>query len=106
VSAAVVRRDDFDVFDSAAAITSLVLDPGIRKLDVPVVIRELMLLSPASDSVRPFFWCLTSFSARSVFCLKEPLILALQFLFENDAAHRLTAFGQAVGGLHVRAVHP
>ena len=52
VSATVVRRDDLDVLDGAAAVTVLVFDPRIRELHVPVVVRQLVLLRPSSHSLR------------------------------------------------------
>ena len=101
-----MRRDNFDVLDGAAAVTVLVLDPRIRELHVPVVVRQLVFLRPSSHSLRPSFRRLTSFAALPVLRLQKPLILALQLLFENDTADGFAPLCQALGGLHVRAVEP
>src|SRR5690606_11369342 len=100
----VMRRNDLDVLNGPAAVAAVVLETGIRELDVPVLIRQLVLLSPASHSIGPLLRRFTMFAAPSVFRLEEPLIFALQILFEDDAADRLTPFRQAFGCLHVRAV--
>jgi hypothetical protein len=99
-----MRRNDLDVLYGPAAVAAVVLETGIRELNVPVLIRQLVLLSPASHSIGPLLRRFTMFAAPSVFRLEEPLIFALQVLFEDDAADRLTPFRQAFGCLHVRAV--
>jgi hypothetical protein len=43
--------DDLDVFDRPTAITVLVLEPGVRELNVPVLVRQMVLVSPLSDGV-------------------------------------------------------
>jgi hypothetical protein len=106
VSAAVMRCDDLDILNGPASVATVVLETGIRELDVPVLIRQLVVLSPASYGISPLLRRFTMLAARPVFCLEEPLIFALQILFEDDAADRLTPFRQAFGCLHVRAVDP
>ena len=101
-----MRCDDLNVLHGRAAISALVLDPRIRELNMPVLIRKVVLLSPTSHSLRAFFRALTSLAAGAVLGLQEPLILTFQFFFENDAANWLTPFSQALGRLHVRAVDP
>ena len=81
-----MRRDHLDVLNGRAPVATVVLDTGIRELNVPVLIRQLVLLSPASHSIGPLLRRLTRLAARPVLCLEEPLILALQILFEDYAA--------------------
>jgi hypothetical protein len=100
-----MRRNDLDVLHGALAISALVLDPRIRELNVPVVIRKIVFLSPTSHSLCAFFRGLTVIAARPVLGLQEPLILALQLFFEHDTAHWLAPFGQALRSLHVSAVN-
>jgi hypothetical protein len=101
-----MRGDDFNILNGATSITSLVLDPRVRELKVPVVVRQLVFLSPSSHSLGPLLRRFTSLAAGAVLGLQEPLILTFQFFFENDAANWLTPFSQALGRLHVRAVDP
>jgi hypothetical protein len=51
VRAAVVRCDDFDIFNGAAPITVLVLEPCVGQLNVPLVVGQLVLASPLTDSI-------------------------------------------------------
>jgi hypothetical protein len=49
--AAVVRCDDFDIFNGAAPITVLVLEPCVGQLNVSLVVGQLVLASPLSDAI-------------------------------------------------------
>jgi len=101
-----MRRDDLNVFNRAAAVPAVVLNTRVRKLNVSVLVRQLAFLSPSSNRLVPLLRRFTSLAARAVLGLQEPLIFALQILFENHSAHRLPPLGQALGSLHVRAVDP
>jgi hypothetical protein len=46
-----VRCDDFDIFNGAAPITVVILEPCVWKLDVAVVVGQLVVASPLSDGV-------------------------------------------------------
>lgn len=59
MGAAIMRGYDLDVLALRSAVTVLVLDSGIRKLHMPIVIRQLVLraqraISSAVRSGRPF----------------------------------------------------
>ena len=101
-----MRRDDLDVLNGAAAVAALVLDSRVRKLNVSVLVGQLVFLSPSSNRLVRSSGVSPRSRRVAVLGLQEPLILALQFLFENDPAHRLAPFGEALGSLHVRAVDP
>ena len=49
MSASVVQRLDLDVERSEVPVAVLVLDAGVGKLDVAVVVRELVLDGPTMD---------------------------------------------------------
>jgi hypothetical protein len=106
MGAAVMRRDDLNVLNGSSAVTGLVLDPRIRELDVPIVVWQLVFLSPSSDSLGPLLRRFSLLAALAVFCLEEALVLPLQILFEDNASHRFTSFGETLGGLRVSAVDP
>jgi hypothetical protein len=101
-----MRRDNLDVLNGTAAVAAVVLNARVRKLNVSVLVGQLAFLSPTSNRLVPLLRCFTPLAARAVFGLQEPLIFALQILFQNDPAHRLAPLGQALGSLHVRAVDP
>ena len=52
MSAAVVQRLDLDVERSEMPFAVLVFDAGVGKLDVAIVVRQLVLYGPAMD----LFW--------------------------------------------------
>ena len=101
-----MRGYDLDVLNGPSSVAAVVLDPCIRQLNVAILVRELVLLSPTGHSIGSLLRRFTMLAARAVFCLQEPLILALQFFFEHHTADRFAPFGQALGCLHVRAVDP
>ena len=85
VGAAVVAGDDLDVLMPRAAVAVLVLDPGIRELDVPVVVRQLVFPRPPCNllglAVRPAVAVLLA----AIALVQEPLIVALELVVEDDA---------------------
>jgi hypothetical protein len=101
-----MRRDNLDVLNGTATVAAVVLNARVRKLNVSVLVGQLAFLSPSSNRLVPLLRGFTPLAAGAVLGLQEPLIFALQILFENDPAHRLAALGQALGRLHVRAVDP
>jgi hypothetical protein len=46
-----MRCDDLDIFNSSAAITVLVLESCVGQLNVPFVVRQMVLVSPLSDGI-------------------------------------------------------
>jgi hypothetical protein len=104
VGTTVVRGDDLDVLDSASSIPILVLDSRIRQLNVPVLARQLTLLSPTSNCLLTPFGRLSTLATGSVLGLQEALVLALQLLLENDPMHSIAALRNAVCSLDVRPV--
>jgi hypothetical protein len=100
-----MRGDYLDVLHGAAAISVLVFEPRIGQLDVPVLVRQLMLLRPSSDGIGRTTGSLSPLTVRTILGLKKPLILPLQLLFENHAPDALSELDVALGGLHVRGVN-
>jgi hypothetical protein len=101
-----MRRDDLDVLNGTATVAAVVLNARVRKLNVSVLVGQLAFLSPSSNGLVPLLRRFTPLAARAVLGVQEPLIFALQILFENDPAHRLAPLGQALGSLHVGAIDP
>jgi hypothetical protein len=110
VSAAVVQRLDLDVERAEVPVAILVFDAGVGKLDVSVVVRELVLDGPTMDlfgrSIGPSiaFWLAT------IALLQELLVLALQLVIEDDAADGGAVLPQAlrlleIGTIDLRIVH-
>jgi hypothetical protein len=106
VSATIVRGDDFDVLDSAAAFTVFVLKPCIRQLDVSVLVRQLVFLGPPGDCLLTLFPRLSTLTTSPVLGLQEPLILALQLFLENHTMDAIASLSKTVRSSYVRAVDP
>ena len=52
MGATVVGGDDLDVLMPRAALSVFVLDTGVRKPDVPIVVRQFVLTGPQRDLFR------------------------------------------------------
>ena len=104
MSAAVVQRLDLDVERSEVAVAVLVLDARVGKLDVAVIVRELVLDGPTMDLFRRSIGPSVALGLATIALLQELLILALQLVVEDDAADEGTVFAQALGILEIGAV--
>jgi len=82
---AIVAGDDLDILMPPTTVSVLVLDAGIRETHVPIVVRQFMLARPASNlfglTVRPAVAVLLA----SVALVQEALIVALEFVVEDDS---------------------
>jgi hypothetical protein len=85
VRAAIVNGGHLDVLDVWAAIRVLVLDPKIRSLNAPVAHRQAVILGPALDLVAASRGSPIRVGSTAIPILKEPLVLALQFIVEHHA---------------------
>ena len=84
MGAAIVAGHDLEILVPRATISVLVLDPRVRKPDVPVV-RQLVFPRPPCNlfgfTVRPAVAVLLA----SIALVQEALIVALQLVVEDDA---------------------
>jgi hypothetical protein len=99
-------RRDLYVFNAAAAIPLLVLEANVRELDVPIDARQMPLARPTFDLLRRPVGATGRVAPSTVRGLQEALIVAFQFLFEDDAMHPRAPPGEPVGGLFVRSIQP
>jgi hypothetical protein len=85
VGTAVVAGHDLEILVPRAAVSVLVLDPSIRKPDVPIVVRQLVFPRPSGNlfwlTVRPAIAVLLA----AIAFVEESLIVALQLVVEDDA---------------------
>src|SRR5690606_24648295 len=95
MSASVVPGHHLEVFMSRAPIAVLVFDPRIRKPNVPVVVRQLVLACPPRDllgcPVRPAIAVLPA----AVALVQEPLVVPLELVIEDDAPDTPALVAQA-----------
>jgi hypothetical protein len=109
VGAAIVAGHDLEILMPRTAVTVFVLDAGIRESDVPIVVRQLVLPRPPCN----LFW-FTVRPAVAVFLapialVQEPLIIALEFVIEDDAPNPAALVtkslrGALIGGVDIGVV--
>jgi hypothetical protein len=85
VGAAIVRREQFDVLVKLPAI-HLVLDSVVGKVNLVIEVRQIVLARPFTDVVLVAARPAVAVRSVAVVVLQELLVLALQVLFEDDAA--------------------
>ena len=85
-------------------VAVLVLDPGVRKPDVPIVVRQLVLARPPRDllglAIRPAVAVLLA----AIALVQEALIVALQLVVEDDAPNPAALAAEALLGALVGAI--
>jgi hypothetical protein len=101
---AIVRRDHLDVLASAAAIRLFVLDANVRKVQLVIEVRQLVLARPLPNligcAIRVPAVVVVVFAA----LVQPPLVLALELVVENDALDLRAAVQEAPLGVFVGAI--
>ena len=95
--AAVVRRRDLHILDAGMAVTVVVFDTDVRKLNVPVVEWKLTLASPPFNLLGFAIWPTATVPTASIRFLEETLVVALQILLKHDAPHPSAIRHQSFG---------
>jgi hypothetical protein len=104
MSAAVMRRDDLEVFDLPAPIPVLVLDAYIRKLDVLVFVWQSVRQRPLPNLVAGAIGSAVAVAFPAIALLEEALVFALQLVVEDHAADMTTALPDLLCRSFVRTV--
>ena len=86
MGAAVVRGHDLDVLVPTPAIAILVLDAGIGKVHVTVLVGQLVLPRPPRDLLRLAIGPAVAVLLATVALVEKTLVVALQLVVENDAS--------------------
>jgi hypothetical protein len=104
VGSAIVAGHDLEILMPRAAVSVLVLDPRIRKPDVPIVVRQLVFPGPPSNlfglAVRPA----VAVPLAAITLVQESLIVALQLVVEDDAPDPTGTIPQSLLGALVGAI--
>ena len=111
VGPAIVAGHDLKILVPRAAISVLVLDPRVRKPDVPIVVRQLVFTRANAQSLPAHSLAgrrRLSFLPRLRY-VQEALIVALQFVVEDDAPNptalaAYTLLGALVGAIDLGVV--
>ncbi|HVQ17056.1 MAG TPA: hypothetical protein VMS40_25810 [Vicinamibacterales bacterium] len=91
MGAAVVGRNDLEVFDLPATIPVLVLDADIGKLNVLVLVRQPVVQGPFSNLVGRTIGSAVAVPLLTIALLEETLIVTLQLIVEDYASNMATA---------------
>jgi hypothetical protein len=102
---AVVGCDHFDVLVVLEAITVAIFDPQIRKMDLLIEVREVVLVRPFADlGIGPIRVSVIVIAA--AIALMEPaLVLPLELVIEHDALNPRVTLGKPLRGAFVGAVN-
>ena len=93
---------DLYVFQVTPAVRVLVFDPKIRELDAVVYDRQVVLDRPLLDFFTAAIRPPVTVGAVAISLLQELLVLALQFVIEDDALDARALRPQLLRRSHVR----
>ncbi|MBY0496319.1 MAG: hypothetical protein K2Y23_19090 [Cyanobacteria bacterium] len=85
MGAAIVAGHDLEILVPRAAVSVLVLDPGVRKPDVTVVVRQLVFPGPSGNLFGLTVWPAVAVLLAAIALVQEALIVALELVVEDDA---------------------
>jgi hypothetical protein len=70
-----------------------------------VVIRQVVLARPQRDFFRLAIWSAGAVFATAIVFLKEPLVVPLEFVVQDDAVNSRALFAEAVLGALIGAIN-
>jgi hypothetical protein len=97
-----VRRENLNVFDLPFTVGTLVLDPDVGQMDVPIDDRQVMTSRPLCD----LEGICVAFSPATfaIEITKKSLVVPLELVVQNHPPHDCASTPQAVGSVQVGAV--
>jgi hypothetical protein len=102
---AVVNGDDLDVQMIVVAIELVVLDTGIREMDVLVEIREFTFTGPICNLLGGSIGAAAGIVAVTIVLVQPPLILPFEFVVEHNALDAGVTLGEALRGTQIGSVN-
>ena len=96
VRAAVMHGDHLDVHVVPASVGLLVLDARIRKMDLLVEVRQVVLAGPFLDLVRVAIGVAVVVVAVAIVLMEPLLVVALELVVQNDPIDPRAALFQAL----------
>jgi hypothetical protein len=105
VGAAVVNGRYLHVLLSGASVDILVLDSYVRKVNLSVEIRQVMIDRPHRNLVGVPVGTAVTVRTAAILRLQEALVLALELVVEYHATQPIAAANQPIGSLVVGAIH-
>jgi len=102
--APVVERCDLDVLDVPPAVGPLVFKAQIRKVDVAVEERQVVLMRPLFDLSRIAVRTAVGVRSIAVAIVEELLVFALQLVVENDAMNPYVVLLKPICSPEIRGI--
>jgi hypothetical protein len=103
LAAVVVLGRELDIFVRWAVVGTLIFDAYVRELHVPVIARQAVLRRPLRNLFRRSIGSPGRISLAAIVRLQELLVVALQFVIEDDSADARAALVEPLGGFLVRS---
>ena len=102
VTAAVVDRGDLHVAVEVMSVRVEIVDPNVRKVDVPVEVRQVVLECPTLDfTLRPI-GSAVGIGVASIALVEPFLVFAFKLVVEGDVVDAIAAFKQPIDLVQVR----
>jgi hypothetical protein len=92
----VVAGHYLQVLVSRPPVAVLILDARVGEVNVSVVVRQVVLASPPGDLLRLAIGPAIAVVLSSIALVEEPLIVALEFVVEDDTVDAATLFPQSL----------
>jgi hypothetical protein len=102
VTAAVVNRGDLHVAVEVMPVQVEIVDPNVRKVDVPVEVRQVVLECPALDFTLGPVRSAISICVAAIALVEPLLILPFEFVIEGDVLDATVAFKDAIDLVQIR----
>jgi hypothetical protein len=104
MGAAIMAGYDLDVFVARPPVTIFVLDPGIREVDMAVLVRQVVFACPSCDLLRLPIWSSVAILPAAIAFVQEPLVVALQLVVQDHAIDSAALLAEAVLSVEVGAI--
>jgi hypothetical protein len=99
-----MNGEHLDVLMIAAPVYVLVLDSNVRKMDLVIEVRQVMVGRPRANLVLGSIRMPVVVVALAVVLMKPLLIVALQLVVEDDAIDAGALLFQALRGVQIRVI--
>ena len=99
-----MRRDNLDVLDLSFTVGTFVFNPHVGKMDVAVNDRKVAPCRPFRNVSRGVVGVPLGPTAIAIQLAEKSLIVAFEFVVENDPVYACALVSKALGGGKIRAI--
>jgi hypothetical protein len=105
VSAAVVNCGDLHVAVKVVSVRVEEVDPNVRKVDVPIEVRQVVFERPALDFTLRSIGSAVGICVTSIALMEPLLVVPFELVIEGDVVDAIAAFKKAIDLVQVRLEH-